>query len=504
MNAPRSGTADPPDAPSPSPPERPRGPFTVGDLAFGVALFVLALVPRALAAHAYAGEPVWDGHYYEFGARRIAAGLGYSDDLTIGGQSVWHPWCHYPVGYSAFLGLVYWVFGAKLSVANAANVVVGALVPVATWRLAVTCLSRGRARAAGVLTALHPGLVLYSALTMSEPLASVLTLAAFTFAAREGRGSLAPKGRPRAPLRGLAIAGLLLGLSTLVRPTALLCAPFLLLAAWPKGTGSLAARARSHGPRLAVAAAVVALTTLLPVLPWTARNCRVMDGCALVSTNAGWNLAIGAFPRATGRFETLRSADGCREVTGQVQQDRCWLAYGLGWVRREPGRWLALVPKKLGYTFDHESFQVEYLHEARPAAWPDDKRADARNLLSNFHRVLLVCAAFGAVAFAPRRRAQVALLAGLCLLGYAVSQAASPTLWPFAVAASLLPFLPMPGRPEARPGLLLAASLLLTTALAHAIFFGEDRYHVVASPALVLLACAAFRPPAPARGRAAR
>ncbi len=447
---------------------------------------------------------MWDGHYYEFGARRIAAGLGYSDDLTIGGQSVWHPWCHYPVGYSAFLGLAYWLFGAKLAVANATNVVVGALVPVATWRLAVTCLSRGRARAAGIVTALHPGLILYSALTMSEPLASVLTLAAFTFAAADGQGSLAVRRGPRAPTRGLAIAGVLLGLSTLVRPTALLCAPFLLLVAWPRAArgeggargGSLLARARTHGAKLTGAAALVAITTLLPVLPWTARNCRVMDGCALVSTNAGWNMAIGAFPRATGRFETLRSADGCREVTGQVQQDRCWLAYGLGWVRREPGRWLALVPRKLGYTFDHESFQVEYLHEARPSAWPDQKRSDARNLLSNFHRVLLVCAAFAAVAFAPRRRGQVALLAGLCLLGYAASQAATPTLWPFAVAASLLPFVPVPGRPEARPGLLLAASLLLTTALAHAAFFGEDRYHVVASPALVLLACAAFRRPA--------
>ena len=54
-------------------------------------------------ALAWAGEPVWDGHYYDFGARRIAAGLGYSDDRTVAGGLVWHPWCHYPVGYSAFL-----------------------------------------------------------------------------------------------------------------------------------------------------------------------------------------------------------------------------------------------------------------------------------------------------------------------------------------------------------------------------------------------------------------
>jgi hypothetical protein len=48
----------------------------------------------------------------------------------------------------------------------------------------------------------------------------------------------------------------------------------------------------------------------------------------------------------------------------------------------------------------------------------------------------------------------------------------------------------------------LAASLLGTTALAHALFFGEDRYHMVASPALVLLACAAFRKPERLKSRA--
>src|SRR6202020_1486026 len=105
-------------------------------------------------------------------------------------------------------------------------------------------------------------------------------------------------------------------------------------------------------------AAVCALA-LLPILPWTARNCRVMDRCALVSTNGGWNLAIGAFPRATGRFETLRSSDGCREVTGQVQQDRCWLEVGLDEIAAHPGHWLSLVPAKLGFTFDHESFAIE-------------------------------------------------------------------------------------------------------------------------------------------------
>ena len=138
---------------------------------------------------------------------------------------------------------------------------------------------------------------------------------------------------------------------------------------------------------------------LLVVAPWTARNCRVMDGCALVSTNAGWNLAIGAFPRATGRFETLHATDGCPIVTGQVQQDRCWRDEGLRWIAKDPGRWLGLVPSKLSFTFDHESFPMGYLGEADPAAWPEARKARGRDLLSGLHRVLLGLAALGVVAW---------------------------------------------------------------------------------------------------------
>jgi 4-amino-4-deoxy-L-arabinose transferase-like glycosyltransferase len=449
-----------------------------GDALFGALLFVVALAPRLGVALAWAGEPVWDGHYYDFGARRIAAGLGYSDDLSLGGQLVWHPWCHYPVGYSAFLALFYRLFGASHAVAAVANALVGAALAVVTWALARHALSPNRARFAGLLVALHPGLVLYAALVMTEPLAALLTLLAFWVAVRDA-----------SPLRGLAGGALLLGVAALVRPQALLCAPFLAWVATPRAL-----------PRL-TAAALAAALALVPVLPWTARNCRVMDGCALVSTNAGWNLAIGAFPRATGRFETLRSSDGCREVTGQVQQDRCWLRYGMQQIAARPWHWVALVPAKLGYTFDHESFAVEYLHEARPEAWPEGKRALARDVTTLAHRLLLAAAALGCIAFPRMRKVRSAAVQGallvvagaLALLAFAGD---TPVFWPLAVFVAVVPWLPIPGRPETPPALLLPVALLATTLLTHAVFFGEDRYHVVVTPVLALLAAAALRRPA--------
>ena len=81
-----------------------------GLFAFG--LFVVALGLRLAAAFTLAAEPVWDGQYYDFGAKRIAAGFGYSDDRMIDGHAVWHPWCHYPVGYSGYLAAFYKLFGA--------------------------------------------------------------------------------------------------------------------------------------------------------------------------------------------------------------------------------------------------------------------------------------------------------------------------------------------------------------------------------------------------------
>jgi hypothetical protein len=223
-----------------------------------------------------------------------------------------------------------------------------------------------------------------------------------------------------------------------------------------------------------------------------------MDGCALVSTNAGWNLAIGAFPRATGRFETLRSSDGCREVTGQVQQDRCWMRYGLAQIASSPRRWLSLVPAKLGYTFDHESFAVEYLHEANPEAWPDERRLAVRAATTLVHRLLLAAAALGGIAFPLSRSgrgaaAQGAALAVVFALVAIAFSSPTPAFWPLAVFAAVLPWAPLPGRPSAPPALLLGLALLATTIVTHAVFFGEDRYHVVVTPVLALLAAAALR-----------
>jgi len=336
------------------------------------------------------------------------------------------------------------------------------------------------------VAALHPGLIAYTAVVMTESLAALLLLLATLCAVRWQN------------VRGVIASGITLGFATLVRPSSLLAVPLLALI---KPRPAL---------RSILGSALALLIALAVVLPWTIRNCVRMDGCALVSTNGGWNLAIGALTE-NGRFRTLRAADGCPIVTGQVQQDRCWAKVGLSTVLKAPARWLALAPKKLGQTYDHESFAIEYLREADPLQWPEPRRVAARELLTWFHRLLLGAAALASVALVARRagpgpslveriggKPWLAQTAALAVLGALFIRAVVSDDHPFywlALAAPVLALLQLPGRRAQGATGRFLLGLLFVTSLTHVLFFGDDRYHIVVSPVLCLLGGAALRRP---------
>jgi 4-amino-4-deoxy-L-arabinose transferase-like glycosyltransferase len=454
---------------TPAPKRRPE------DVAFSWALGMVALLPRLFVAIAWAREPVWDGHYYHLGASRIAAGLGYSEDVIIRGASVWKPWTHYPVGYSALLGFFYRVFGPHLLVAPLLNALLGAATAVLVHRIALQHVGHTRARVAGGLAALHPGLIAYCALVMTEiPSAFLLVLLLWTLL------------RFRGTWHAAVLGGLILGMLTLMRPASLLLVPLVAFSEPRPWRRAVLRGLTTAGVALAV------------VLPWTIRNCVRMDGCALVSTNGGWNLAIGAITE-TGRFQTLHGSDGCPNVTGQVQQDDCWGKVGWKKIQEAPVRWLGLAPKKLAQTFDHESFAVEYVHEADPGAWPEDRREAARGLLTAAHLALLAAAAFSALALPLGRLKQdeqywqIGLLVAFCgLMFYGIAEQEHPFHW-LIVLAPLVAFAPVPGRPYLGAVGRMAMATVLITALTHVVFFGEDRYHLFLSPLFCILAAAALR-----------
>ena len=65
--------------------------------------------------------------------------------------------------------------------------------------------------------------------------------------------------------------------------------------------------------------------------------------------------------------------------------------------------------------------------------------------------------------------------------------------WPLAIVLPAIAALPLPGRPRNGGVIGYLAFAVASVAATHAVFFGEDRYHMVLTPALCVLAACALQ-----------
>lgn len=433
----------------------------------GIRAAVAALLVR-LAVVAWAASrfpPAEDGKYYDTVARRIARGLGYTWSWPDGAVTYA---AHYPVGYPAMIGALYALLGAHPALAMGLNAVLGALAVLAVHRVASTEASRAGALAAAVFVAAHPGLVFYTPALMTEGVSGALLAVAAWVAVRPFEGGSSPK-----LARRVGALGGIFGCLTLVRPQSLLLAPFY---------GLCAARA-TVAKRGAIALGT-ALVAVALCLPWTMRNCVRMNACVLVSANAGWNLFIGAAEGATGTWvpiDRLGVPAACRTVWGEAEKDACFGRAAVGEIIRSPGRFLAIVPKKLAATFDYAGAAGWYLHSSNPSAFGDADKVALGAAETLWERAIVAAGVVALASRGPRRGARLG--AAVVSLTALLTRGAWIAHLGICIAALLF------GRRLAdKPAAAVASSTVLGTALTHAVFFGAGRYSLVCFPALAALA----------------
>ena len=239
------------------------------------ALFVFAVVVRAIAAIAIPFPIPEDTTYYVDVARSLLQGHGLVSDALwsyqtpplIVPRAAFEVWLPLPT----FLAAVPMaLLGATFRSAQVAAVAVGSLVPVLVWRLAADVaeereMPAGRARVlavgAGLVAALDPPLVLYGALPDSTMPFAVLALAACLLMARVLRD---PRGLSAADPRLLGL-GVLLGLTALTRNEALWVALAWAALAW------WGLRGEGRRGRLR-AIAVPAVVSIAIYVPWMVRD----------------------------------------------------------------------------------------------------------------------------------------------------------------------------------------------------------------------------------------
>jgi 4-amino-4-deoxy-L-arabinose transferase-like glycosyltransferase len=389
---------------------------------------LVAVIVRVAWLARHPAVPAWDGAIYHRTAERIARGMGFVD--TWNNRPPFRPTAFYPVGYPAALGALYRMFGSHTWIAGMLNVLAAAVCTACIAYLARRAFGPMASHVAAGMYAFMPGAVIYTSAFMTEPLGAALLCGAIVAAFRHVRtGSVAS-----------AIAtGLLLGAGGLVRPPALLVAPVI----------AVCATHRCDVRALVRAVGIIGIASASVVAPWTIRNCRSLDGCALVSVNGGSNLFIGTDPSARGGYRDLRRGEGCDGVRGEVAKDRCYMALATMRIRNAPGAWLALAPAKIEQLLGHETSPVSYLRAATGGTAFGSTADPLYRFMTAVHRAVLLLACIGAmrVAHEPRRSRVVRLILGAVIALVGV----------------------------------------------HVVFFGVDRYHFVFTPLLCVLAAGAFR-----------
>lgn len=330
------------------------------DLTGLAALSTLARLPWVLLVHA---GPTSDSYFYYLSASSIAEGHGYS----IMGHST----AFFPVGWPAFLAGLFAITGPSFAAVKTVNLVLWALSAGLAYALGRRLDGRAVGLVSGGLVAVAPTVTVYAMRASSEALFIPLLLGVCLLLIE--KDGLTPS------LRRSALAGVLLGLAILVRSTAMLLP--LVLPLW-----LLLRRPARESWR---AAALLAVTSVLVLVPWAIRNATVMHTLGL-STNGGYTIWIGANPNATGGFDVRGGHHprwAIRTAAAETSQNSTLLRESVTYVSEHPLDWLGLIPAKFSNLMAWGSGPAANAHVGQRG--PDPQRGRYERHLSGAEATLV-------------------------------------------------------------------------------------------------------------------
>jgi len=272
-------------------------------------------------------DPLSDAGWYLSRAITLANDGTYSEGGILT--------AYWPVGYPAFLALLFKIAGPSLLAARVANLV---LASASFWLLyfVVKRFMNDElvARGTVLLFTLYPNNAAYVSLLLTETLYTFLLLVA----------SLLLLSRQNWTL---VTAGVTFGLAILVKTQTMLLIPILAFLA------SIEQWSFGNAYRAMLRSGAVCLLALAVVVPWTIRNYAVFKTFVLVSTNGGMALLAGNNASVVGDYRSDFSPDDPLlvqaqfSVDDQIAANRRASSLALNWIKDNPGQFLRLIPKKL-------------------------------------------------------------------------------------------------------------------------------------------------------------
>ncbi len=291
-------------------------------------LFLLSLAIRLVYLWEISGSPffdhaVVDEYIYDHMAKAIVRGLPEQNGVFR------------PPLYPMFLALWYAIIGPDVGMMRVIQMFIGAATTVMLYHFTKSAVDRRTALVAGLLHALYWPAVLFQAELLAISIFSIILLFTVHFFHR---------GTTTGGSRFFLVSGLFLGCAALVRGTALLVLPALLI----HGTGMTGGRRafRSLAVFCVAAGVVISLSGL--------RNYARTGHFILLSSNGAVNFYTGNGPEADGLTPVPPGVEWNRMIrepirlglTSPSAQSRYWLEKTLGHITGDPARFIVLYLKK--------------------------------------------------------------------------------------------------------------------------------------------------------------
>ncbi|NWF90105.1 MAG: glycosyltransferase family 39 protein [Ignavibacteriaceae bacterium] len=265
-------------------------------------------------------EPVSDFHWYYTSAQRIALGRGY-----IGANG---PTAYFPVGYPAFLGLVFYFFEQGILIAQIVNIILYETIIILTYlSYKIIFTSEIGARISVVLLTFYPNHIAYSSLIASETFFLFLCmLGSYLFLISKSRSLF------------LVASGIAFGLATLTKPWSFFLFIILLFCS------------SKNFYQYLKTFLILFITQIIVISPWLIRNHSAF-GRYTLSNNFGVNLLVGNSYYSKGKFtnEPVYKYSDLKSTNNERIRDSVAFSIALNFIRNYPFDVFKLLPKKLWY-----------------------------------------------------------------------------------------------------------------------------------------------------------
>ncbi|MBZ0263711.1 glycosyltransferase family 39 protein [bacterium] len=291
----------------------------------------LRLLAFAFIHPTLANDPL---DYHQLG-EQLAVGSGYVQVDQNTGETT--PTAYRPIGYPAFIGLIYSLFGATPATVRIVQVFFSTL-SIVLFALIVTRFAGKKYGKRGAwLGALYVPHILYPVALLSETVFLLLFWMLLVLS-EYLRSALIDQKSPGQRLFSAATVGLFIGVGTLVKPIL-----------W--GLGMLFVLLRTlpihikYRSRLIIS--IITASLLLP-LGWMVRNQQVM-GAFTMSTNTGANLWVGNNPDASGGYEWVDPAVDSPD--SEIEADKSLRRLAVDSVLEHPVGLVKRIPLKIAHLF---------------------------------------------------------------------------------------------------------------------------------------------------------